>query len=235
MTRCRSKKTLFWTMGARKLLASWTCRTGRWMLTAATLQALQLVFYVVGINSSLRKSMGFSATRTARADEIYPLFWEAVRLLEQTCHLKVVASTSDKAPPDSVCTRCRAIQGKLATKPSIFMPRNRAWPLHIFLFCSAVAMAVAKQCFCGTMENISSDNTWDSCMKMIKKKGNLKCWRSCEAITFTRQAILWRMWNLQHGFSAVLLQRSWTYMEERKRKRRPNLLQRWTVFFASQH
>ena len=33
-----------------------------------------LGFYVVGINSSLRKSMGFFATRTARADEIYPLF-----------------------------------------------------------------------------------------------------------------------------------------------------------------
>ena len=36
-------------------------------------------------------------TVVSLADEIYPLFWEAVRLLEQTCCLKVVVSTSIRA------------------------------------------------------------------------------------------------------------------------------------------
>lgn len=56
-----------------------------------------LVFYVVGINSSLKYSMGYFGTKTATSDEIYPLFWEAVGILECTCQLKVISSTSDKA------------------------------------------------------------------------------------------------------------------------------------------
>lgn len=65
-----------------------------------TLATHVLVFYVVGVNSTLKVSMGFFATRTATADKIYPQFWEAVGLLEQTCGLKVIASTSDKASPN---------------------------------------------------------------------------------------------------------------------------------------
>ena len=133
-----------------------------------------LVFYVVGINSSLKKNMGFFATRTARAEEIYPLFWEAVWILEQNCRLKVAASTSDKAPthsPTSVCISCMVIQRKFATKPSTFIPLRQSlivtcisFLIHLILsklsetICSTVAMAVAKQCVCGTMENIFSGN-----------------------------------------------------------------------------
>ena len=38
------------------------------------------------------------------------------------------------------------------------------------------------------------------------------------------------MLDLQHKFSAALLRRSWTCLEERRRKRLPNSLQTWTVF-----
>ena len=59
-----------------------------------------LVFYVVGVNSSLKYSLGYFDTRSATADGIYPLFWMAVGLLEMTCKLKIIASTSDKASPN---------------------------------------------------------------------------------------------------------------------------------------
>ena len=59
-----------------------------------------LVFYVVGVNSSLNYSLGYFGSKSATSDQIYPPFWQAVGILEQTCKLKVTASTSDKASPN---------------------------------------------------------------------------------------------------------------------------------------
>jgi len=56
-----------------------------------------LCFYVVGVNSTLKMSVGFFATGCSKAEELYPLFWDAVSFVEET-GLKVVVSTSDKAP-----------------------------------------------------------------------------------------------------------------------------------------
>ena len=143
-----------------------------------------LVFYVVGINSSLKKSMGFFATRTARAEEIYPLFSEAVRPLEQTHHLKVVASTSNNPPPPShpttptaVCTSYMVIQGKFPTKPSTFMSDRNIYfssdPPHLIktarnnLFCSGNGNG--KTMLFGTMELTFSRNMRDSCTRMTKR------------------------------------------------------------------
>lgn len=58
-----------------------------------------LVFYAVGINSTLKQSIGYFGTRSATADNLYPLFWAAVRVLEK-CGFKVIVSTSDKASPN---------------------------------------------------------------------------------------------------------------------------------------
>lgn len=48
-----------------------------------------LVFMVVGITSNIKMSIGYFPTRTATADEIFPLLWQAVGLLESVCNLKV--------------------------------------------------------------------------------------------------------------------------------------------------
>ncbi|KAK7089540.1 uncharacterized protein [Littorina saxatilis] len=58
-----------------------------------------LVFYAVGINSNLKMSLGFFPTKSATADQLYSLFWQAVACLEEA-GFKVVVSTSDKAPPN---------------------------------------------------------------------------------------------------------------------------------------
>lgn len=58
-----------------------------------------LVFYVVGVNTNISTSIGFFGTKSVTAGSLYPLFWQAVCLVEQ-CGLKVIASTSDKASPN---------------------------------------------------------------------------------------------------------------------------------------
>ena len=49
-----------------------------------------LAFMVVGVNSHLKMSLGYFATQTAKAHELYQLFWEAVGVLEVACGLKVI-------------------------------------------------------------------------------------------------------------------------------------------------
>jgi len=65
--------------------------------TRQELATQALVFYVVGVNSPLKFSLGHFGTRSATADDLYPLFWEAIGSVEE-CGLKVIVSTSDKAP-----------------------------------------------------------------------------------------------------------------------------------------
>ena len=48
-----------------------------------------LVFYVVGVNSSLAMSLGFFPTKGVTASTLYLLLWKAIGLLETVCDLKV--------------------------------------------------------------------------------------------------------------------------------------------------
>ena len=48
-----------------------------------------LVFYVVGVNSNLKGSIGFFGTKSLTADTLYTLFWDAVMYLELICKVKV--------------------------------------------------------------------------------------------------------------------------------------------------
>ena len=48
-----------------------------------------LVFMVVGVTSNIKMSIGYFQTRTATADEMWPLFWRAVGPVECVSNLKV--------------------------------------------------------------------------------------------------------------------------------------------------
>lgn len=48
-----------------------------------------LVFMVVGITTNIKMSIGYFPTRTATSDELFPLLWRAVGLLECVSDLKV--------------------------------------------------------------------------------------------------------------------------------------------------
>ncbi|KAI8771576.1 Transposable element P transposase [Biomphalaria glabrata] len=56
-----------------------------------------LVFFIVGINTNLKMSLGYFGTQSATPLDLYTNFWRAVQNLENHCGLKVIASTCDKA------------------------------------------------------------------------------------------------------------------------------------------
>ena len=89
-----------------------------------------LVFYIVGVTTSLKMSLGFFATRTATADEMFPLFWQAVGYLETRCKLKVIASTSDKASPNQKLYRLHGDANTLCYKTINFFAPDR----YIYFF-----------------------------------------------------------------------------------------------------
>jgi hypothetical protein len=74
-----------------------------------------LVFYVVGVNSNIKISLGFFGTRTATAQELFPLFWAAVAVVEQA-GLMVVVSTSDKAPANQRLYQLHGAPGEICHK-----------------------------------------------------------------------------------------------------------------------
>ena len=48
----------------------------------------------------LTYSFATFATNGITAFQIFPIFWKAVAILEQSCHLKVIAAVADGAAPN---------------------------------------------------------------------------------------------------------------------------------------
>ena len=59
-----------------------------------------LVFFIRGICTELKFSLAYFATNGVTSHQLMPLFWEAIGILELTCNLWVIASTSDGASPN---------------------------------------------------------------------------------------------------------------------------------------
>ena len=59
-----------------------------------------LAFLVRGVCTELKFCVAHFATTGITAAQLMPLFWEAVAILETTCNLWVIASTSDGASPN---------------------------------------------------------------------------------------------------------------------------------------
>ena len=56
-----------------------------------------LVFLVRSIVNPMKFTIANFATKNVTATQLFPLFWKAVRILEERCKLKVMAVTSDGA------------------------------------------------------------------------------------------------------------------------------------------
>ena len=67
---------------------------------AVSLASHALVFMVRGICTELKFSLAYFATDGITSYQLMPLFWEAVGVLEMSCNLWVIASTSDGASPN---------------------------------------------------------------------------------------------------------------------------------------
>lgn len=89
-------------------------------LNQQTLAAQALVFYIWGINSNLKQSHGFLETKSVTAGELFSIFWNAVGVLE-SCGLKVMAFTSDKALANQKLCQMSDILEKSAMKQYIFL------------------------------------------------------------------------------------------------------------------
>lgn len=59
-----------------------------------------LVFFIRGVCTELKFSLAHFATDGVTADQLMPLFWEAVAVLEISCNLWVIATTFDGASPN---------------------------------------------------------------------------------------------------------------------------------------
>lgn len=59
-----------------------------------------LVFFIRGVCTQLKFSLAYFATDGITSFQLMPLFWEAISVLEVSCNLWVIASTSDGASPN---------------------------------------------------------------------------------------------------------------------------------------
>ena len=59
-----------------------------------------LVFLIRGLTTNLKFSFAYFATNGITSVQIMPLFWEGVFILEKTCKLWVIATTSNGASPN---------------------------------------------------------------------------------------------------------------------------------------
>ena len=88
-----------------------------------TLATQALTFFIVGIKCNIKMSLGFFGTRSANADELGPLFWQAVAVVEET-GLKAIISTSNKAPANQRLYQMHGHDGEICHKTlrNVFSP-----------------------------------------------------------------------------------------------------------------
>ena len=92
-----------------------------------------LCFYLRGIATNLKYSFAHSATSGATATQMFPLFWEAVSLLQINCNLWVIAATSDGASSNRKLFRM--LGGELKRGKVVYKTRNIVAPERwIYLF-----------------------------------------------------------------------------------------------------
>lgn len=60
-----------------------------------------LVFFIRGVCTELKFSLAHFATDGVTSDQLIPLFWEAVAVLEISCNLWVIAATFDGVTPNT--------------------------------------------------------------------------------------------------------------------------------------
>ena len=81
-----------------------------------------LCFYLRGIATNLKYSFAHFATSGATATQMFPLFWEAVSLLQFNCNSWVIAATSDGASSNRKLFRM--LGGELKLGKVVYKTRN---------------------------------------------------------------------------------------------------------------
>ena len=93
-----------------------------------------MVFYVVGLNTHIKASLGFFPTRSATAGEIFPKLWKAISYLEMICGLKVIGSTSDKASFNQKLYQLHELPDKSTSVEGVCYKARNIYALDRFVY-----------------------------------------------------------------------------------------------------
>lgn len=94
-----------------------------------------LTFFIVGINSDIKSSVAYFATKGATAEEIYLKFWKTVAFLETQCKLKVIISTSNTAACNLAFCKLHQLENASGV---CFKTKNKYAPSRFVYFISDV-------------------------------------------------------------------------------------------------
>ena len=97
-----------------------------------------LVFLIRGVCTELKFSLAYFATAGVTAAQLMPLFWEAVCILETSCNLWVIATTSDGASPNRKFYRMHQPLDDNAGKDVCYRTINLYAPYRYIYFFSDV-------------------------------------------------------------------------------------------------
>ncbi|XP_022786485.1 uncharacterized protein LOC111326694 isoform X2 [Stylophora pistillata] len=92
-----------------------------------------MVFYIRGLCTELKFSLAYFATDGITSYQLMPLFWQAVGVLELTCNLWVIASTSDRVSPNQAFYRMhKPLDGNAGTEVcyrtvNLYAPNRYMW------------------------------------------------------------------------------------------------------------
>ena len=95
-----------------------------------------LVFYVRGLCTELKFSLAYFATDGITSYQLMPLFWNAICVLELTCNLWVIASTSDGASPNRRLYRMHKLLDSNAETDVCYRTVNLYAPYRFIYFFS---------------------------------------------------------------------------------------------------
>ena len=129
-----------------------------------------LVFLVRGISTNLKFNLAYFATHNLTGAQIMPLFWQAVCILELTCKLWVIATTSDGASPNrSFFGLNRELDGN-SGKPVTYRAVN-LYARHRYIFFFSDAPHLIK-----TTRNCLAHSGSGKCTRLMWNNGLYIMW-----------------------------------------------------------
>ena len=130
---------------------------------AEELASHALVFYIRGIASDLKFSLAYFATGGLKSYQLMSIFWKAVAILELTCKLPVIVTTSDGASANRKFYRMHAAMDSNAGKSVVYCTVNVYAPdRYIWLFSDAPhLMKTARNCLYHSSTGKSTRCMWN--------------------------------------------------------------------------
>lgn len=133
------------------------------------LASYTLVFYLRGLSKNLKFSLGHFATNGISAYQLFPIFWEAVTILELSCNLWVIAATSDGASPNR--RFFRLIAEEEGDCPVRYKAVNKVKPWrYIYLFSDGPhLMKTARNCLESLSRILWNDGDYLSWQHIVRE------------------------------------------------------------------